>query len=162
MSPQLTIITAAMSLGGMASVGFNHYGHVEKQVAEQHLIVEEEKEQLEVAQVGEEMNQQVKETLAELKESFQLERDKDRAGFASMLKDVAAEVEVLREQQGTHEILMNLLSQEQDSLGFKVEAFSEKFRPLRATGSRFQPVRSDASQAHPLLPPVESSWTENY
>ena len=126
MSPQFTIITAAMSLGGMASVGFNHYGQVEKQVVEHRLHLDEEKEQLEVAEVGE----RVETVVAELKEDFRIEREKDRENFAAMIRGVASDVEMTKQQLSTYNVLMESLSQQQDTLDFKMESFSEKFRPL--------------------------------
>lgn len=158
MSPQLTIISAAMSLGGMASVGYSHYGQVEKQVAEYQLQVDEEVEQMEIAEVGEQMAAAV----ADLTENFQSERQKDRADFEDMLRGVAAEVEMVKQQTSAHNVLMESLSQQQDTLDFRMESLSGKFRPLRAIDSRFQPIKSESKDAHPLLPPVEQSWTDQY
>lgn len=160
MSPQFTIITAAMSLGGMASVGFTHFGQVEKQVAEHHLKVEEVEEQVEVAEVGE----RVETVIAEFKESLRVEREKEREDYNAMFQGVAVEVELLKQQQEAHDVLMSSLSQQQNALDFRFESLSGQFRPLRATNSRFIKVKSGSKsdEFHPLLPPVESSWTENY
>lgn len=158
MSPHLTIITAAMSLGGMASVGFNHYGQVEQQVANYHSQKEEQQARAEVAEVGE----RVEVALSEVKDEMKTEMSKAREEYVSMLKDVVTDVELVKEQQSSHNVLMSRLAQDQDSLEFKVESFSDQFRPLRATGSRFLKVKTESSEAHPLLPPVDSSWTDDY
>lgn len=157
MSPQLTIITAAMSLGGMASVGFNHFGEVERKVAEHQLEQEEEVKKVEVAEVGE----RVESSLAEMEERLRLESKRDREEFAQLLAELNADVDSMRQKQGAQEVLLEVLEKEQSTLGFKIEVQAKSFRPLRATDSRFMPIKSQ-NEAHPLLPPVESSWTKDY
>lgn len=157
MSPQLTIITAAMSLGGMASVGFNHFGEVEKQVLAHQTNQEEQIKKVEVAEVGD----RVESNLAEMEESLRLELKRDRSEFARLLAELNADVDSMKQKQSAQEVLLEVLEKEQSTLGFKIEVQAKSFRPLRATGSRFVPIKS-ASEPHPLLPPVESSWTEDY
>lgn len=158
MSPQLTIITAAMSLGGMASVGWSHYGQVERDISNYHSNEAKEERQLEVAQVGE----KVESSLAEMQKNFELERQKDREGYTAMLQNVATELELVKQQTSSHDILMKSLAYKQDNIEFSLAAMSDKFIPLRASGERFQPLKAETGQGHPLLPPVEESWTQNY
>lgn len=157
MSPHLTIITAAMSLGGMASVGFNHYGEVEKQVSAHEDYQEEEVKRVEVAEVGE----RVENGLAAMEDSLRQELKRDREELTQRLAELDADFNSMKEKQSAQEVLLEVLEKEQSTLGFKVEVQSKSFRPLRATGSRFMSIKSE-SDAHPLLPPVEMSWTEDY
>lgn len=158
MSPQLTIITAAMSLGGMASVGFNHYQEVEDQVTEFKAEKVEQKQEVEIAQVGE----RVETALSDVQVGLRSELQRDREGFAAKLAEVMTELETLKAQQSSHDVLMERLSKDYTSLEFRVEAQSEGFRPLRATEGRFQPLQGGAKEPHPLLPPVEPTWAQEY
>lgn len=159
MSPQLTIITTAMSLGGMASVGLNHYRDVEEQVASHRNQKVEEVQKVEIAEVG----TRVETMVTEMKEEFRKEQERTQQEFASMVAEVMSDLEVIEARQSSHDILVERLSKDYTSLEFRVESQSKEFRPLRATDSRFQPVKSQSNAtAHPLLPPVESSWTEDY
>lgn len=158
MSPQLTIITAAMSLGGMGAVGWNHYDQVEKEVTEYHSEKKEEQQQVEVSEMGTEL----KNALVKLEENLRLEGERERKEQANDLQNLMVEMEQLKQRQSAYSVLVSSLSQEQESLGFKVESLSGKFIPLRSTGGRFQPVKTDLEGAHPLLPPVENSWTKDY
>lgn len=159
MSPQLTIIAAAMSLGGMASVGFNHHEEVEKQVADFHENVEIETQRVEVAEIGD----RVENKLESVQESFRIQLAKDREDFHQQLTGMQAQVKMLQSKQSSHDVLMDRMSEDYTSLEFKWETLSKGFRPVPSIGGRFAPVRS-ASEAHPLLPPVseESSWKDDY
>ncbi|GHC40656.1 hypothetical protein [Roseibacillus persicicus] len=158
MSPQLIIISSAMSLGGMASIGFNHYNEVEKQVATFHEEKEEEVQRVEVAEVGE----RVESAILDVKETFRTDLEKSNEGLKEIIRDMNTEIAVLKSRQNSHDLLMERLEREQTSLGFKIETQAESFRPLRATESRFVRVKSEGeAESHPLLPPVDS-WTSDY
>lgn len=159
MSPHITIITTAMSLGGMASVGFNHFGEVEKQVSEFHSQKEEKVKEVEISQVGE----RVEKAFAETVESMRNDFAKEREVYSQALKEQTLEIEMMKSRQNSYEILMEHLQQEQTSLGFIIETQSKSFVPLRSAGSRFTRVKSENENGlHPLLPPVTSSWTSDY
>lgn len=157
MSPHLIIITSAMSLGGMASVGFHHYGDVQEQVASYSAERTEEKEQRGLDEFGEQVSGQ----LAELESSLAEKLERDKAGFLHQLATVVHSMEQMESKQESLEVLMSRMAQEQMEIEFVVETLGDSFVPLRAIESRFEPVNASA-RAHPLLPPVEGEWKERY
>lgn len=158
MSPQLIIISSAMSLGGMASIGFNHYSEVEKQVAHFESEQVEEVQRVEVAEVGE----RVETAILGVKESFRTDLEKNNADLKEIIREMNTKIAVLDSRQNSTELLMERLDREQTSLGFKIETQAESFRPLRATESRFVRLKTEGEvESHPLLPPVDS-WTSDY
>lgn len=160
MSPQLVIISAAMSLGGMATVGLNHYKEVEDKVTNHSAEVEEEVKKAEVAEVG----ARVETSIAEMSEAIRQEMAAERARDAARLNALQTEVELMKGRVSSHTVLMEHLAKEQTSLGFKVETHSKSFRPLRVLESRFTRVNSEeeGGELHPLLPPVDGSWKSEY
>ena len=159
MSPQLTIIAAAMSLGGMASVGYNHHEDVEKQVANYHEKQEVELKNAEVADVGEQMVEAIVGVEENLNKRLQENQDNVLAQVAWM----KSQVEDLQSKQTTQDVLLERMAEDYTSLEFRWETLSKGFRPLPSIGGRFAPVRA-AGEDHGLLPPLseESSWTNDY
>ncbi|MGJ8725547.1 MAG: hypothetical protein ACSHYB_13395 [Roseibacillus sp.] len=159
MSPQLTIITAAMSLGGMASVGFNHHKEVENQVAEFQEGQQVEAQQVELADVGERME----EVLVDVEENLQIRLQENQDNFLEQLAGVQAQMQLLQSKQSSQDVLMESLAKDYTALEFRTETLADSFRPLPSIGGRFMPVKSQ-SEAHSLLPPLaeESSWTNDY
>ena len=159
MSPQLTIIAAAMSLGGMASVGFNHHEEVEKQVAEFHEKQGKEAQEAEVADVGDLMV----EAIVGVEENLQNQLQENQDHFLEQLAGMQAQVQYLQSKQSSQDVLIDRMAKDYTALEFRWETLSKGFRPLPSIGGRFEPIRSE-SQMHPLLPPVaeESSWQNDY
>lgn len=157
MSPHLIIITSAMSLGGMASVGFNHYGDVQEQVATYSAEQSEEREQRGLDEFG----QQVFGQLAELEASLADKLERNEAGYLGQLATVQNSMEQMESKQESFEVLMSRMAQEQMEFEFVLETLGDSFVPLRAIESRFEPVNASA-RAHALLPPMEGEWKEQY
>ena len=161
MSPQLTIIAAAMSLGGMASVGYNHHEQVEKQVSEYHEKKETEVKNAEVADVGEQMVEAIVGVEENLNKRLQENEDNVLAQVAWM----RSQVENLQSKQSSQDVLLERMAEDYTALEFRWETLSKGFRPLPSIGGRFTPVQGQSQDAaHPLLPAVsgESSWTNDY
>ena len=148
-----------MSLGGMASVGFNHHEEVEKQIVEYHQKQEIEVQNAEVADVGDQMV----EVMVGVEENLHKRLQENQEFVLNELAGMQAQYQMLQSKQSSQEVLMERMAEDYTALEFRWETLSEGFRPLPSIGGRFTPVRSE-TESHPLLPPVsdDSSWTNDY
>lgn len=158
MSPQIIIISSAMSLGGMASVGFSHFQQTEEQVSQRDREqVSAEKDIEVVSQLGE----RVDSGLDALEKSLESKRQREMQQVNEILGSMMGEIAAVKNRQSSTEILLGALDKEQARQGFKIETHERSFRPLRSINSRFQRVEK-SSDLHPLLPSLETSWEDNY
>ena len=157
MSPHLIILTSAMSLGGMASVGFTHYGAVESQVKNYADEQVKKEQQTEVEALG----NQISTSLAELEGSLSERIERDSAKIEEQLAIAKNQMDWMQSKTESLEILLSRQAEELMAMEFTLETHSKSFVPLRAIQSRFEPVNA-SERAHPLLPPVESEWTSQY
>jgi len=156
MSPHLIILTSAMSLGGMASVGFTHFGAVEAQIQN----YSEEQAKIELLVEEQELGEQIAAGLAELEGSLSERIDRDSARIEEQLAVTKSQVEWMQSKAESLEILLSRQAEELMAMEFTLETHSKSFVPLRAIQSRFEPVNA-SERAHPLLPPVDN-WTSQY
>ena len=159
MSPHLIIIASAMSLGGMASVGYSHHEEVEKEVANYHVKKETEVKNAEVAEVGDQMV----EAIVGVEENLNKRLQENQDNVLAQVEWMKSQVEALQSKQSTQDVLLERMAEDYTSLEFRWETLSKGFRPLPSIGGRFAPVRGE-NESHPLLPAVseESSWTNDY
>jgi len=157
MSPHLIILSSAMSLGGMASVGFNHYTNVASQIEN----YEERKDELAQKAEVEELGNQITASLAELEGSLSERIASDSAKIEEQLAITKSQMEWVHSKQESLELLLSRQAEELMAMEFTLETHSKSFVPLRARQSRFEPVNA-SERAHPLLPPADSGWTSQY
>ena len=148
-----------MSLGGMASVGFNHHEEVERQVAEYHEKQEVEIQHAEVADVGDQMV----EVIVGVEENLHKRLQENQDHVLAQLSGMQAQVQFLQSKQSSQDVLLERMAEDYTALEFQWETLSDGFRPLPSINGRFQPVRAE-NDAHPLLPAVsdDASWTKDY
>lgn len=157
MSPHLIIIASAMSLGGMASVGFNHYGEIQEQVASYSAEQDENDRQRGLDKFGEQMS----ERLAALEGALEEKLEQNNKGLNSEVAILVDHIEEMQSKQNSLEVVLGQVAQDQMEIEFVVETLGDSFVPLRSIESRFQPV-SASQPAHSLLPPLEGTWKEQY
>lgn len=157
MSPHLIIIASAMSLGGMASVGFNHYGEVQEQIASYAAGQAEQEHERGLAEFGDQMS----ERLAALEGTLEERLEQNKQGLNSEVAILVNHIEEMQSKQNSLEVVVGQVAQDQMEIEFVVETLGDSFVPLRSIESRFQPVNA-SERAHSLLPPLEGTWKEQF
>ena len=145
------ILTAAMALGGMSMLAWDHYHDVENEVMAFHEVREEAVEQAELAQVNERLASQ----MTELKDTVMETISQERKAFKDDMILVKSDVIALQQNHKKQDLWLSRLGQNYQELEFSVETHSESFRPLPSTNSRFQQLQSFEESAS-LLPPVDT------
>jgi predicted transcriptional regulator len=163
MSPYFIILSSALSLGGMASVGISHFQDTRERVAE---VKTAAAKQTGDAVLVAELSQKVDQGLSRLEENLSGKQKGEMEAMAELVAKVKRQLATVESRQSSHEVMLSKLDREYASLEFKVETHDESFRPLRAMDSRLErveDVRSQNEDVHPLLPALgESSWREDY
>lgn len=145
---QWTILTASLSLGGMVSMGLNHYLSVEEQLTQT-------QPEAEIRKMDEGELQRL---LAVQKENLRQEFLQEKQGLEMNLQQLRTHLHDLESRSESHETMLGKVVKEQAHIEFKLETHDKSFRPLR-TGSERLRRMEEVPGSHPLLPPVEESWS---
>ncbi len=146
------ILSSAVSLGGMASLGVMHYLSVDEQVVEKAALVENVDRQSITLQ---EQQLVLKKEAAQMEQRLREEFSKENEKLATLVEELIVHLEGVQEAQGAQSQQLKLMSRELTSMEFKMETLDRSFIPLPQSGG--DPLRSlETSQLQSLLLPPKS------
>lgn len=142
------ILSAAVSLGGMASLGVMHYLSVEEgAIAIPDELVSEKEVQVQTAK------QDFTKELNQLKAELRDESVRRNEELTVLVEELITHLEGLREVQDAQTQQLKLMSRELTTMEFKMETFDRSFVPLpEAESSALRSIETSRLNSL-LLPP---------